>query len=213
MHVSNRVQGLIWDIPFPSPVAKTVALKLADYADDEGGSIFPATATIAERTGYARSAVCKWLFAMENCGLLRVVRRSKGGTRPRGQRYGNTSERAFDMALLQRLVPPKKGQAEVELQLDTIKRRSPKKTRKAKKGAWVEVPVLVIKASVHQEDTCGEVSATRTLSVRQEDTECPPGGHKPFRDPFEGIPSLPPYPPFAQLTGGERARSHSGDSR
>src|SRR5216110_844381 len=81
LHMSNSVQALVWDAEIPNPYAKMIAVKLADWANDNGGSIFPALATEAWINALSRSTVCKWHYAFEHCGLLKVVRRSLGGTR------------------------------------------------------------------------------------------------------------------------------------
>jgi len=117
LSMSNIVQGLVWNAEFPNAVAKLIAVKLADWADDFGGSIFPAVDTIAKMTSCGRSTVCKWQFAMEHCGLLKVTKRSAGGAT-------NTSERAFDVELLRRLTPPRRGiPAELALVEATIERQ------------------------------------------------------------------------------------------
>src|SRR5687768_14886349 len=71
--LSTKVTAMPWQVEFSEVSAKLVALKLADCASDLGDSIFPSVNTIVRHTGCAQSTVRKWLFAMEHCGLLRVV--------------------------------------------------------------------------------------------------------------------------------------------
>lgn len=200
--MSNKVQGLIWDIEFPNAMAKIIALKLADNANDEGGDIYPSTTTVAKKTGCSRSVVCKWQFAMEHCGMLLVVERSAGGENK------NTTERAFNMPLLRRLAwadrhtPP-----ELVLDEETIERPSLDADGAPKLEAdgtpkVTKITVLVAKprpTPVRETDGCGDEcsstqpapvrvadgstqqpSASRTGPVRETDTTRPPDGHKPF---------------------------------
>ena len=120
--MSNLVQGLVWNAEIPNAQAKVIAVKLADWADDDGGSIYPAVNTVAKMTSCGRSTVCKWQFALEHCGLLKVVERSKGGARD------DTTERAFDLDLLKRLawskVDKKKIPPDLRLVVGTIERET-----------------------------------------------------------------------------------------
>ena len=47
--MSNAVQGLVWDAAIPNAIAKVIAVKLADWADDDGASIYPSVPTIAQK--------------------------------------------------------------------------------------------------------------------------------------------------------------------
>ena len=194
--MSNIVQGLVWNAEFPDPISKVIAVKLADWADDDGGSIYPALGTIARMTSTARSTVCKWQAAMEHCGLLRVCTRSPGGTRE------DTTERAFDLDLLRRLAPTKEGKGktaikhppELKLVTTTIDRDS---VDKAGNPKVVKVTVFVIDPyapPVRVTDGSADAtrpadgrvddehpSARRTAPVRQTDGTRPSDGPEPFK--------------------------------
>ena len=115
--MSNIVQGLVWNVDFPNPTAKIIALKLADNADDNGERIFPSIAGISRKTGCSRAAVYKWITAMEHCGLLKVVKRSAGGN------PNERSERAYDLGLLRRLAEQdRKTPAQLKLRVVEIER-------------------------------------------------------------------------------------------
>jgi len=133
--MSNIVQGMVWNVEFPNPIAKLIAVKLADWADDDGGTIFPAIGTVSKKTGVTRSTVCKWIAAMEHCGLLRVIERSLGGSRT------DTTERAFDLDLLRKLSPTKKAPAELALVEVAIERSV---IGREGAGKTVKVPVFEI---------------------------------------------------------------------
>jgi hypothetical protein len=132
--VSIKVMTLVWEVEFPQLAAKMVALKLADCASDRGDSIFPSVETIERTTGCVQSTVRKWLFAMEHCGLLKVVKRSPGGAQ------ANTTRRAFDMDLLRRLSPTVDAAGkEVAPELKLVEVRA-KRLADAPDGSPVVVP-------------------------------------------------------------------------
>ena len=79
--MSIRLMTLIWDIPFPAQSQKLIALKLADYAADTGGSVFPAVNTVAKQAGCDERTVQRVLKAFRKCGLIELVR--EGGTGPK----------------------------------------------------------------------------------------------------------------------------------
>ncbi|MFZ4072100.1 MAG: helix-turn-helix domain-containing protein [Caulobacterales bacterium] len=79
--MSVRVSTLVWDVDFPTQSQKLVALKLADHANDDGASIYPAVNTISEQTGCGRSTVFNVLKAFVECGLLIVI--EEGGKGPK----------------------------------------------------------------------------------------------------------------------------------
>jgi hypothetical protein len=139
--VSNAIQGLVWNAAIPHPHAKAVAVKLADWADDDGGSIYPSAATVARMCVLARSSVCKWQFALEQCGLLRVVQRSAGGAR------SDTTERAFDVALLQRIAWRKVEGRWVPPQMQLVERTIERSTVERKTGKVKTVSVTVFKVA------------------------------------------------------------------
>lgn len=89
--MSNDVQALVWRSEFPSPVAKLIALKLADNSNDDGENIWPSISTVQRMTGLSRSTVCGWLSVFAE---VRLVTRVGGVTSKR------TAVRRFDMAIL-----------------------------------------------------------------------------------------------------------------
>lgn len=91
--MSIKVQALVYAARFGNATLKAVALKLADCADDDGGSVFPARATVAHAAEVSEATVKRAIRVMMTKGLLRVV--SEGGHGPR-----STNEYAFDLGLL-----------------------------------------------------------------------------------------------------------------
>lgn len=77
--MSIRLMSLVWDIPFPTSTQMLLALKLADHAEDDGSSVYPGKASLAERARCSVSTVKNTLRLMREAGLLIVVR--EGGKR------------------------------------------------------------------------------------------------------------------------------------
>lgn len=94
--MSIRLMSIVWDIPWPSQSALLVALKLADYANDEGGSIHPARDTLAKHAQTSLATVKRILSAFRDVGLLEVV--EEGGRGPR-----STTVYRMNLRLLMRL--------------------------------------------------------------------------------------------------------------
>lgn len=91
--MSIRLMTMVWDIEFPTQSQKLIMLKLADYASDTGGSVFPATETIADKVGCDERTVQRALKAFRDVGLLHLVR--AGGTKP-----GATNEWQINVAMI-----------------------------------------------------------------------------------------------------------------
>ena len=79
--MSIRLMSLVWDIAFPTHSQKLIALKLADYASDQGGSIFPAVNTIAAHVGCDERTVQRVLKSFRDAGVLHLVK--DGGNGPK----------------------------------------------------------------------------------------------------------------------------------
>lgn len=79
--MSIRVMGLVWEIDFPTHSQKLIALKLADYASDNGSSVFPAVNTISRHTGSDERTVQRVMKAFRSIGLIELVK--EGGTGPK----------------------------------------------------------------------------------------------------------------------------------
>lgn len=95
--MSIRLMTLMWDVQFPTQSQLLIALKLADYANDQGGSIFPSRNTIAELTQTSESTVKNVLRAFRECGLLLVAK--EGGHGPK-----STTQYEINLRLLSALV-------------------------------------------------------------------------------------------------------------
>lgn len=87
---------------FGTPTRKVLALALADHADDDGASIYPSIARLAEKCEIDRRTVQRQLRAFEEEGLLAVV--SVGGTRGK-----DTREWKFDLTKLAVLAEDRGG--------------------------------------------------------------------------------------------------------
>jgi hypothetical protein len=94
--MSVKVSALCWQVPLQS-LEKLVLLRLADYADDDGGNIYPSIATIAHFCGMSPRAVQYILKKFMGEGLVLIVGNETGG-RGRTRHYCIDLERAGQMA-------------------------------------------------------------------------------------------------------------------
>lgn len=76
--MSVKLLDRVWEAPMPTMAMKLVALKLADYANDEGENIYPSVGTIERKTGVSSSVVRECLADMEASGLLEVIEEGCG---------------------------------------------------------------------------------------------------------------------------------------
>lgn len=86
----------VWGIKWPSQDALLVALKLADYANDDGSSVYPARDTLADCAHCSLSTVQRVLAGFKACALLLVVK-------PGGNGRGSTTEYRLNVATLEAL--------------------------------------------------------------------------------------------------------------
>lgn len=94
--MSIRLMSIVWDIPWPSQSALLIALKLADYANDDGTSVHPARETLAKHAQTSLATVKRILAGFRDVGLLKVVK--EGGKGPR-----STTKYDLDVRMLMRL--------------------------------------------------------------------------------------------------------------
>lgn len=94
--MSVKVSALIWKIPMAS-LDKLLLLRLADFADDDGGRIFPAVATVARDCGMSERGAQYILKKFIDKGLLLIVGNETGG-RGRPRHYAIDLDRAEEMA-------------------------------------------------------------------------------------------------------------------
>jgi len=91
--MSIRLMTMVWDIELPTTAQKLILLRLADYAADSGGSVWPARETLAKACGCDESTIKRTLKAFRECGLLHLVR--EGGAGPK-----DTNEWLLNVELL-----------------------------------------------------------------------------------------------------------------
>lgn len=75
--MSVRMMALVWELDLPKP-EKFLALALADFADDDGGNIYPSVARLAWKTSDSTRNVRRLLRRLEESGLLVIVQRGGG---------------------------------------------------------------------------------------------------------------------------------------
>jgi len=86
IHVISRVLRKRWG----SACRKLVAIKLADVANDDGSSIFPAVQTIADECELSKRHVQRVMAEFQREGMLVLVK--EGGNGP-----GSTNEYRLDL--------------------------------------------------------------------------------------------------------------------
>lgn len=85
--MSLLVTAMVWRARLPS-TQKLVALRLADFAWDDGGRIFPGNARVARECGLTVRAVRDALRALESAGLLVLMAQERPGQHmPREYRF------------------------------------------------------------------------------------------------------------------------------
>ena len=76
--MSLKVTQLVWKARLPS-TQKLVAARLADFADDDGGRVFPSNARVAEDCGLSERSVRDTMRALEAAGVLVLVALERPG--------------------------------------------------------------------------------------------------------------------------------------
>ena len=85
--MSIHLMGLAWDFECSSPVKKLVLLSLCNWANDEGGNLFPSIALIAQRSGCSERQAQRVMHEFIDQGLLSVVENEFGGAPGSSRRY------------------------------------------------------------------------------------------------------------------------------
>lgn len=90
--MSVKVMGMVFDSYPAGGGEMLLALSLADFADDEGGRVFPSVPTLARKTRQSERSVQYQLRKMEQAGFISIVERSRGGL-VRGKKYKSNEYR------------------------------------------------------------------------------------------------------------------------
>jgi hypothetical protein len=94
--MSIRVMTVVWEVQFPTQSQKLIALKMADYASDNGNSIFPSNESLAKRSGCDERTVQRTLKAFRDCGIIHLIK--QGGNGPK-----DTNEWWLNVPLLKQI--------------------------------------------------------------------------------------------------------------
>lgn len=90
--MSVKIMGMVFEFYPVGGGEMLLALSLADFADDDGGRIFPSVSTLARKTRQSERSVQYQLRKMEQSGFIQVVERSRGGV-VRGKKYRSNEYR------------------------------------------------------------------------------------------------------------------------
>lgn len=71
--------AMVWDSALSPPSLKLTALALADWSNDEGGSLHPAMRSIAKKVGVSKSQAQRLVRTLVEMGLLSVLANAGGG--------------------------------------------------------------------------------------------------------------------------------------
>ena len=85
--MSINVMNLVWNHYPRGGSEKLALLALADWCDDEGGSLYPSIATVARKIAVSESQARRILHGFIDEGLLEVVGNHGGGARTQTRRY------------------------------------------------------------------------------------------------------------------------------
>ncbi len=77
--MSIKAIGIVLDASINPPTNKLTAVVLADWCNDEGGSLFPSMSKIAAKVGVSRSQAQRIVHGFVDQGLLSVVANGAGG--------------------------------------------------------------------------------------------------------------------------------------
>lgn len=94
--MSIHLMSLVWEVDFATPTQKLVMLRLADYADDDGNSVFPSIERLARQVGASKRQTQYAVRALETVGLMVCLH--KGGNGPK-----DTNRWKMDVELLLKL--------------------------------------------------------------------------------------------------------------
>jgi hypothetical protein len=79
--------SIVWDAPISPPSLKLTALALADWCNDQGGSLHPSMSAIAKKVGVSRCQVQRLVQSMKSAGVISVVGNAFGGSPGETPRY------------------------------------------------------------------------------------------------------------------------------
>ena len=71
--MSIQLMSLVWEIDFPTPTQKLLMLRYADYANDQGDSIFPSTDELARQCQVTKRGAQYVIQGFRNINLLELV--------------------------------------------------------------------------------------------------------------------------------------------
>jgi Helix-turn-helix domain len=69
----------VWESALTPPSLKLAALALADWSNDEGGSLYPSMKAIAKKVGVSKSQAQRLVHTLVDLGLLAVLANGAGG--------------------------------------------------------------------------------------------------------------------------------------
>jgi len=94
--MSIELMSLVWKVDFLTQSQKLIMLRMADFSNDDGASIYPSRSRIADECGCSLSTVKATLKALMDCGLVSIERKG-------GKGVGDTNQYNIDTDILRAL--------------------------------------------------------------------------------------------------------------
>ena len=135
--------SLVWDVKFPTQGQKLVMLRMADYANDDGESVFPSNDEVARQCGLTKRGAQYILLGFHNCGLMVVTEKGGFGQKKKTNRRKIDVEMLIDLALTNRILEgskdelravDNKGELSAPLNLARVHQRAARVNQRTLKG-------------------------------------------------------------------------------
>ena len=111
--------SLVWEVPFPTQTQKLALLKLADHADDNGGSVWPSNDALSYQIGCDPRTIQRTIKELERAEIIKLT--SKGG-----KGAGSTNRWKIDVEQLIRLAMRELVLSRVDGQLQAVENKDGK---------------------------------------------------------------------------------------
>lgn len=185
--MSIHLMSLVWEVKFPTQGQKLVMLRMADYANDDGDSVFPSNDEVARQCGLTKRGAQYIMRGFHNCGLMTVTAEGGGGPKMTNQRKIDV-DLLIDLALANRClegakdglrVVDKKGELSAPYTLRRVNSRVIRVNSVRDKGE----PQCTQPTSNHQLEPLGASADARDSS------RTPPAGEKYTGPMFDLVPT------------------------
>lgn len=152
--MSIHLMSLVWEIDFPTQTQKMTALKLADYASEDGSGIYPSNRVLARQVACDKRSIQHVLKCFRSIELLYLVREGGKGEKATNE-WKMNSDLVVDLATAQKKITGNYQALEVVENLC------------AEGGENTPPPVKVLAKRVKLASRGGEAHTTQTVTNHQ----------------------------------------------